>query len=129
MSRRPPKPPFWTAGPCVCRLCGERVAGRGQKARWHLHCLSEYAPVVSPRSVRGIAHEASEGRCGQCGKHHDLDARTWEADHRKPLWRANGDIKYWLRQNLQVLCVEPCHAAKSAKDAAEYRVSQRGRSR
>lgn len=120
-SRKAPKPPYWTAGPCICRLCGEPIVGRGPKVRWHIRCLEEYRPIASPGEVRQIAHAASGGRCALCGASHDLEAPTWEADHREPLWRADGDIRFWLRGNLQVLCLHPCHADKTAKDAAEWR--------
>jgi hypothetical protein len=39
----------------------------------------------------------------------------WQADHRKPLVEANGDLSYWAAENLQTLC-HWCHAKKSAAD-------------
>lgn len=128
-SRKAPRPPYWDAGPCVCRLCGDRVTRRGRSARWHLECLEEYRPVASPNDARSVAHEVSGGRCAHCGAQHDLGAATWEADHREPVWRSGGDIRFWLRSNLQVLCREPCHATKTAKDAEEYRAHQGVRSK
>lgn len=124
MPRRPPRPPFDDARDGLCRLCGGIVLGRGSKARWHLECLREYEPVSEPAQLRRAAYLASGGRCAQCGVGHEAAAATWEADHREPLWRADGDIRFWLRSNLQVLCKHPCHDTKTRKDAADYRAAR-----
>lgn len=44
----------------------------------------------------------------------------WEADHIIPLFMAFGDWSFWEPENLQILCKDPCHKAKSKSDMARY---------
>lgn len=45
-----------------------------------------------------------------------------QVDHVRPLWSLSGaervELRWWLPFNLQLLC-RPCHAAKTAREAAE----------
>lgn len=50
--------------------------------------------------------------CAGCGRTCDYD--SWHMDHVIPLWKGGDD----LESNMQVLCL-PCHADKTAKEAAE----------
>lgn len=47
--------------------------------------------------------------CRQCGR----VTRAIEVDHIVPLWQGGPDTD----DNLQLLCIDPCHAAKTAREA------------
>lgn len=61
-----------------------------------------------------------DGVCAACGKKHRYNNADWQADHIQPLFLAYGDWAFWEPDNLQILCHDPCHKAKSKDDMAKY---------
>jgi 5-methylcytosine-specific restriction enzyme A len=56
----------------------------------------------------------------------------WAADHIIPLWSVDRSapdaFRFWTMANLQTLCL-PCHAAKTAREAADRAAIRRGAAR
>lgn len=61
-----------------------------------------------------------EGVCADCGKKHRYNNGDWQADHIQPLFLAFGDPDFWEPENVQILCTDPCHKAKSNSDRKKY---------
>lgn len=66
-----------------------------------------------PDRVKVRVRERFNGRCAKCGR--DLRAGHWDADHRQAI--INGGEN--REGNLQPLCDDPCHPAKTKTDVAE----------
>lgn len=47
----------------------------------------------------------------------------WEADHKQALCKSNGEIKFFILDNIQTLCV-PCHVIKSKQDTADCKLNK-----
>ncbi|UTC29555.1 HNH nuclease [Brevundimonas phage vB_BpoS-Bambus] len=61
-----------------------------------------------------------KGECASCGVVWRFLSDAWEADHVIPLFLAFGDWSFWEPENVQILCKDPCHKAKSKSDMARY---------
>lgn len=63
--------------------------------------------------------------CWACDTH----TTTLELEHVRPLWsltdEERSELRWWLPYNLQLLC-EPCHRAKTAKEAKQRAERNRG---
>lgn len=72
--------------------------------------------------MRRHVYQRDMGICQECRRVFDFyEDEGWEADHIKPLWEANGDWSYWAPENVQMLCADPCHKAKTRIDLRKYR--------
>lgn len=144
--RRVRKP--YEGRPGCCPWCGEaspvRLRRDGLPAlnspRWHPACVEAYN-ALQPAAWRTRVYREAMGLCADCGRfcpqrptirvsrdpaddrsrqaafyRDDPEARyrRWHADHIVPL-ADGGD---WSDENGQLLC-EPCHKAKTAREAAE----------
>jgi 5-methylcytosine-specific restriction endonuclease McrA len=131
--RVPPKPPhYYDNQKGYCRMCGEVVktfSGKlNKRARWHTECVRKYNTIYNPSETRKILWKRDRGKCVNCKNVMSKRSRTkdlkWHVDHIRPLYEQKGlkfeqlDLSYWEEDNLQTLC-QPCHVAKSAKEAAE----------
>lgn len=116
---------------------------------WHPACVVEYRVSRFQGDARRALEERDKGQCAQCGSTpetrpgrwargqtvydyapdglHPYQRISWEpvgwvADHITPLWsvdnRKPDNFWAWTLANLQTLC-GPCHAAKTAREAAE----------
>lgn len=121
--RWPGKEPHAGAPKGHCRWCGEPIM-RPDGVRMNLRktrhdaCLMQYLVRIQPGTMRFFVFKRDGGRCAECGRVHAWNG-PWEADHILQLALANGDPERWAPENVRILCVDPCHKAKSKADAAE----------
>jgi len=122
--RRPPELPFGNAPAGLCRMCGEpTIPGKnGRPRRWHARCLDLYLVASDPKCARIFLFRRDKGKCASCGKKADRLDDAWHVDHVRRLRDAPRDIRYWLPENIQILCI-PCHVRKTT---AEQRASLKG---
>lgn len=128
--RRPPMPPGrkpkgtcqWCAEPIV-HPPGHKKAGQPDTRRsWHPACVTAYRVACFSSDQRRAVRARDRGVCASCG--HQGGRDDWDADHIRPLWSAPRDMtladrdQWFGLPNLQTLC-QPCHKAKSAREAAE----------
>jgi hypothetical protein len=122
--RTPPKPDSW-AHPVkgTCRFCGLAVLNDdgtpNMRTYWHPICVIDYKMIFWPGVTRQAVFMRDAGVCALCGHHcARKGSDVWHLDHRQPLIEANGDIRYWMMDNLQTLC-QMCHTAKTSREAGE----------
>ena len=126
--RRHPDLPNALAPVGHCKWCGEPIrfdeSREGWKRRrerayhrgdeWELgdtNCLHLVGIWQDPkRAARDLAVR-QDGRCTICGE--ELEGRYAEVDHVLPV--ADGGLNYL--DNLQLICNDPCHKAKTAAEA------------
>lgn len=118
-TRKPPKPVHYhVCGNGTCRYCGgiilNRIGKINQRASWHQDCVRRYRLVHFPRDTRRAVWNRDEGVCYMCGI--QLDKKSWELEHIKPLYEAEGRIEYWELPNLGTSC-KPCHKEKTKREA------------
>lgn len=82
--------------------------------------MTEYLLRTDPKTMRQHVFFRDEGRCAHCRTQHFYLDGPWQADHIEPLFMAFGDPSYWEPENVQILCTDPCHKAKSKADMAKY---------
>lgn len=123
--RAPPKPVHWRAPRGQCRFCGGAITkptGEVDKRRnWHQRCADIWKLMNDPACMRAHVARRDGGRCAMCG----TVSAAWEADHRKPLHRAQGDLTCWLPSNVQTLCTS-CHGHKSRQEMVRLRSERAG---
>jgi len=74
-----------------------------------------------PTRVKLRVFERAKGHCAICGRR----LHRWQLDHIVPLSQGGRHAE----DNLQCLCSEPCHAAKTGRDAKLKAKSERIRTR
>lgn len=89
-------------------------------------CRREFDLRADPKLMRRFVYNRDMGICQECGAVFDYPTDDgWEADHIKPLFLAWGpdgvDWTFWDPENLQLLCADPCHKAKTRKDLRHSR--------
>lgn len=120
--RNPPKPHYYDTVPeGTCRWCNMQIGltktGRVSKSRWHKKCYDVYQEIFHTSVTRRAVWKRDTGKCNVCKTQCDRKGiNGWQMDHIIPLIEANGDIKYWLLDNLQTLC-KPCHKEKTGREA------------
>lgn len=116
--RRPPLP-FYQAPKGTCRWCGQTVMAPARN--WHPECAAAYSLAINSGSQRATVWQRDKGVCKGCGGTH----QQWQADHIVPLHSITPSqledypncLRFWSIENLQTLCTNPCHNAKSAAEA------------
>lgn len=83
-------------------------------------CTTHYQLRADPQKMRQHVFFRDEGKCSACGFVHPYLDGEWEADHTRPLMMAFGDPQYWNPENVTLMCVNPCHKIKSARDLLEF---------
>ncbi|MCD6118632.1 HNH endonuclease [bacterium] len=108
--RKPPLPDgFNDRHHGICRFCGEPTY-EPRRRYWHKACVEEYLFITNPEHAKLTLIRERGRRCEKCGR----DTYP-ELDHIVPLALAPRELKYWQRQNLQLLC-HKCHVAKTTED-------------
>lgn len=106
----------------TCRWCSLPILtkdGKPNKRRlWHPECSAIYLVATQPRFLRRALRKRDKKICAMCGKKCSQKVK-WQADHIEPLWKSNGELRYFLLENTQTLCLEH-HLEKSKVDFAEY---------
>lgn len=135
--------PFADAPNGTCRWCGEPITfGRVGARRWHdgrepqpAHlrdegavkepaCLQIYLLLSKPSATSPALLELAglEYACAECGRRPEAHERVkFDVDHRVPL----ADGGEHALSNLQLLCNDPCHKAKTAREAGERAARRR----
>lgn len=119
--RRPPKPEHWKCKRGTCRFCGDPIIEEGKqnnRKHWHQPCADLWRIMNNPQDARRHVLDRDEYTCQGCG--HEDRFGTFEVDHVKPLFEADGDPTYWQPENLTLLC-EPCHQRKTQADMVRWR--------
>lgn len=128
-----------------CKFCGDPITGDdgnvNRRASWHPKCATTWAIMNNPSAARAYVFLRDRGVCAGCGlccypgddwqekqtvsriknaayafhAGDGLDLGNWELDHIHPLFKADGDPRYWMLGNLRTLCVS-CHKEKTAID-------------
>jgi hypothetical protein len=111
--------------PGYCRWCAKpiyKVDGTLSLSRsWcGPRCVTEYLLRTDSKVMRQHVFFRDQGRCAACGIEHRNNNSDWEADHILPLFTAMGDSSYWEPENVQILCVDPCHRTKTASDRVKF---------
>lgn len=131
-------PPRFRSGPYpfnqkgCCHWCGGPVVS--PRRTWCSEaCVTEWTVRTSGAAVRAAVYERDHGICTECGIDTTAEKRTryeasgrtwhdhwgiradWDADHIVAVWRGGGLAGL---DGYQTLC-RPCHAAKTAREAAE----------
>lgn len=117
----PPKPASWNCDRGTCRFCGESIIENGKvngRKHWHQECADLWKIMNNPSEARVAIHKRDNYTCQDCG--HQDRFGTFEVDHVKPLYEANGDPTYWQPGNLTLLCTE-CHKSKTRADMIVWR--------
>jgi len=83
-------------------------------------CVTEYTLRADPQVMRRHVFFRDEGKCAACKKQHFYMDGPWQADHIQPLFMAFADPSFWEPENVQILCTDPCHKAKSLADLRKY---------
>lgn len=113
-----------------CRWCGRpllRANGMpSRKSYCNRACRKEYDLRADPRLMRRYVYHRDMGICQACGAVYDFyEDDGWEADHIRPLWAAQThdgiDWSFWDPDNVQLLCKDPCHKAKTRVDLRKFR--------
>jgi hypothetical protein len=102
----------------ICKWCGKNIYRApdviNKRAFWHKSCLFEYKMIFWPNFTRTRVYMRDKGLCANCGK----TKKKWHVDHILPLIDSQGDMKFWLLENLQILCVK-CHKIKTKIESKE----------
>lgn len=128
--RWPGKEPHHDAAKGHCKWCGKGIMRPDgvrlnlRKTR-HDECLTQYLIRIQPVTMRAFVFDRDGGKCAECGKVHLKLGGPWEADHTLQLALAGGDPDRWGPENVRILCVDPCHKAKTKADAAERAARRR----
>jgi hypothetical protein len=125
--RRPPRPATWDSPKGTCRFCGEEIIENGvqnKRKNWHKECVDIWNIMSSPSDARRYLWKREQGVCQGCGKDTWKYDESWEVDHRKPLFEANGDLSYWHPDNLQLLCWT-CHGNKTKAEATRRALNKK----
>jgi hypothetical protein len=123
--RIPAKPPSWNCAKGTCRFCGDPVIENGvvnTRKHWHYDCAMLWLVMNNPTEARKYVHQRDCYTCQHCG--YDNRWGTFQVDHIKPLYEANGDATYWQPDNLTLLCVE-CHQEKTNTDMVRWRARKK----
>ncbi len=118
--RKPPKPASWNCKRGTCRYCGEDIIEDGLKntrKHWHQACANTWKVMNNPSVAQRVVLRRDKYTCQSCG-HHDRNG-SFDVDHIKPLFEANGDPSYWQTPNLRTLCKD-CHKVKTREDMKRY---------
>lgn len=89
--------------------------------------MAKAAPPIKrkafPESVWRQIFDRCEGRCVDCDTPHRYEdsGKTYHFDHCLPLWLATPKLRArWDKpHNIEVRCIEPCHAAKTKREAGQ----------
>ncbi len=123
--RKPPKPVSWNCARGTCRFCGEDIVENDKintRKHWHQACADVWKIMNDPKRARQVVSRRDKYTCQVCG-HHDRHG-SFDVDHIKPLFEANGDHSYWQAPNLRLLC-KPCHKVKTKEDMERYHATRR----
>lgn len=134
-------PPRFRSGPYPfnqkghCHWCGGPVTAPRRRTWCSDECVQEWTIRTSPAAVRYAVWKRDHGICAECGTDHSIERTTaygdtytvglegpWDADHILPVWKGGGLAGL---DGYQTLCRTPCHAAKTARDAAERAAMRR----
>ncbi len=110
-------------GTCTwCKIAILRIDGTPNLRRTFCsnRCVTEYLLRTDPKVMRRHIFFRDEGKCAHCGEQHFYLDGPWEADHIEPLMLAFDDPSFWEPENLQILCKDPCHKAKTQSDRIRY---------
>ena len=55
--------------------------------------------------------------------HISFRRELWDSDHIEPVWKSQGELRFFSLDNQQLLCV-PCHACKTREDVKAYKESR-----
>lgn len=128
--RKPPKPVTWDSPKGSCRFCGEPIIENGKqnnRKNWHTECVHVWKVMNDPKYAREFVYLRDHGKCRDCSCTCALKwyqtGSTFEVDHVKPLFEANGDLSYWHPDNLLLRCTE-CHKLKTKSDMERYRAAK-----
>lgn len=125
--RKPPRPATWDSPKGSCRFCGHDIIEDGKKngrKNWHTDCVHIWKVMNDPKYAREFVYLRDFGKCLDCGTQTALrwyqKGTTFEVDHVKPLFEANGDLSYWHPTNLCLRCTD-CHKKKTKTDMERFR--------
>jgi hypothetical protein len=126
--RSPPRPPHEKA-PNTCSLCGTTPLP-GRRQSWCSdECVNRWMAATGSRDhAVKILIEIHGAVCAECGA--ERLAVELDVDHTRPLWSLTDDerldLSWWMPEtNLQLLCHDPCHKAKTKREAAERAKARR----
>lgn len=120
--RQAPRPASWNCPRGYCRFCGEPIIEGGKqnnRKHWHQACADAWSIANNSTIARQHVFVREKGTCQGCG-HQSLDKRDFHVDHIVPLFEANGDIRFYCEENMQLLCHD-CHKGKTRADMERYR--------
>lgn len=123
--RKPPKPAHWGIPRGNCRFCGHEIIENGKRnnrKHWHEQCAHTWNIMNNPAYASRYVHKRDQYTCRECGIQ-DRNG-SFDVDHIKPLFEANGNPLYWQSPNLRLLCKE-CHKDKTRSDMIRYRASKK----
>ena len=123
--RKPPKPAAWNCKRGTCRFCGEDIIENGKqntRKHWHQACANTWRIMNDPKTASRAVHRRDKYTCTSCG-HHDRDG-SFDVDHIRPLFEAQGDLTFWQLPNLRLLCKE-CHKDKTREDMVRWRAQKK----
>lgn len=75
--------------------------------------------MSQPSYAKRAIHVRDKGKCQMCG-FFSVKRRDFDLDHIDPLFESHQDVRYWLEENLQLLC-KPCHKEKTREDVRKWR--------
>lgn len=124
--RQAPRPASWDCKRGTCRFCGSPIIEGGvqnNRKHWHQSCADVWIICNSATKARQFVFKRESGTCQECGcKSRKLT--DFQVDHIVPLFEANGELRYYTSENMQLLCIE-CHRKKTAIDMDRFRAAKR----
>lgn len=108
-----------------CRFCGGEIiedGKRNNRKHWHEPCARFWELLNNPAVMKQYVFVREKGVCQGCGWFRPLMGE-FDADHRKPLFEAYGDLRYWEPTNVDLLC-KTCHKEKTKEDMILWRKLQ-----
>lgn len=120
--RQAPRPSSWDCPRGTCRFCGEDIIEDGKQNKrkhWHQACADTWRKINDPTESKKAVFLRERGNCQGCD-FKSINIRDFDCDHIKPLIESDGDLTYWMMNNLQLLCKD-CHKDKTKVDMIRLR--------
>jgi 5-methylcytosine-specific restriction endonuclease McrA len=91
------------------------------RKHWHEPCARTWVIMNNPGKARAHVLKRDRLTCQDCGVRGRRE--TFDVDHVRPLFEADGDLSYWHPDNLRLLC-QGCHHVKTQADMVRWRARQ-----
>lgn len=121
--RQAPRPASWDCPRGICRFCGEAIIENGvqnNRKHWHQACADWWVIANSPTKARQHVFRREHGTCQGCTTK-SISLKDFHVDHIVPLFEAEGELRYYGPENMQLLCHD-CHREKTKADMIRFRL-------